>query len=133
MAKKRIIKYGVTIAVGLLIAFAVAQGRGLFTSEDAQTAAMYVSDAFFVPAVLLLGVGAIVWISTTGFFDIFGYAVRSVAYRFIKPGKYDSNGTFYDYHAEKEEHRGKAQPFLFYCGAGFLVAAVIAYIVYTQV
>ncbi len=125
-------KYLIAIISGLAVAYAVAQSRGLFTAEEPQLIAQYVSDAFFVPSVFLIGFGAITWVSTTGFFDIFGYAAKSVFNRFFHPGKSDPNGTYYDYVVAREEKRGEAQPFLLFVGLGFLLAAGIAYIVYAS-
>jgi len=129
-SNRKYIKYSVTIAIGLLISYAVAQTRGLFDCTDPKTIAMYVSDAFCVPGILLVCVGLLVWMSTTGFFDIFGYAIKSVFNRFLHPGMEDVNGTFYEYKLAQDEKRGKSMFFICFCGLGFLLVGVVAYIVY---
>lgn len=70
------------------------------------------SNALFVPGVLWLGVGGLTWIATTGFFDIFSYAFKSLLLLFSplkKPGEFER---FYEYKLAKEEKRsGKAVPY----------------------
>ena len=41
------------------------------------------SDGFFVTGFLNFGFGALIWISTTGFFDIFGYSAKSILNFFL--------------------------------------------------
>lgn len=62
-------------------------------------------DAFFIVGMLYFCIGALIWVSTTGFFDIFSYAFRKGAHALI-PGRItDTVGGFYEYKLEKQEKR----------------------------
>lgn len=130
--KTSIIKYAVTMLVGAGFAVTTMYSRGLFSEISPQARAMDMSDGFFVAAVILIGFGAILWIATTGFFDIFGYAVRYALHLFVPMLYKDDGKKYYEYHMEKEEKRGKPQYFILICGAVYLIAAVICYLVYNS-
>ena len=93
-------KYLVQGAVGLVLSLVVMISRGAFASGDTVTAAdrvMAISDGFTVTALLFICFGALIWISTTGFFDIFSYAFKKAAHAFV-PGAYaDETANYYTY------------------------------------
>ena len=68
------------------------------------------SDGFFVTGFLNFGFGALIWISTTGFFDIFGYSAKSI-FNFFLPRSWmermrmTPKGDFYEYKVKKREKR----------------------------
>ena len=78
-------KYAASLISGLLLAFAVMWLRGLFSAESAADTVMAVSDGFAVAGLLFFGIGSLMWVSTTGFFDIFAFALRKGAHAII-PG-----------------------------------------------
>ena len=83
------------------------------------------SNALFVPAVMWLGVAGMMWIATTGFFDIFSYAFKSLLVLFTpikRPGDMEK---FFDYKLAKEEKRKeKAVPWaMLIVGAMLLLAS----------
>ena len=67
--KKRLIQYGVCGVVGALIAYWIMNSKGLF-SLGYSTADVFLilSDAFFVPGILITLFGVLLWIATTGLF-----------------------------------------------------------------
>ena len=86
------------------------------------------SDALFIPAVMWLGLAGLMWVSTTGFFDIFSYAFKSLLVLFSTLKKPSDLGSFYDYKLEKEEKRtGKAVSItmLLVGGLLFLAASIL--------
>lgn len=85
------------------------------------------SDAMFIPAVLWLGVGGMMWIASTGFFDIFSYAFKSLLVLFSPLKNPKDHEHFYEYKLAKEEKRKlKAVPFtVLIVGAVLLVAALV--------
>ncbi len=101
-------KLFVQIGIALLLAFAVMNIRGLFEAKDTAALVMAVSDGCTVTGVLYLGMGAIMWVSTTGFFDIFGYAVKRGLHA-ILPGMVqpDDEARFYEYKVKREGKRGR--------------------------
>ncbi len=102
-------KLFVQIGIALLLAFTVMNIRGLFEAKDTAALVMAVSDGFTVSGVLYLGVGAIMWVSTTGFFDIFGYAVKRGLHA-ILPGMVhveEDEARYYEYKVKREGKRGR--------------------------
>ena len=104
--KKKLLQYGITAVVGALIAWWVMDVEGLFviTGAPEHTKAI-LCDAFFVPGILLVMIGALVWIATTGFFDSLGYAAKTAVHIFL-PFIKTERKSFYDYKMEKAEKRG---------------------------
>ena len=72
---RRYLACGLFVFVGLCL---VADWQGLFDSTDAKTVFGILCDGFTFPGVLLTGVGGLKWISTTGFFDIWGYGGKTL-------------------------------------------------------
>ena len=69
------------------------------------------SDALFIPAVLWLGMGGMMWVATTDFFDIFRYGFSSLLVLFTPFKNPKDHKKFYEYKLERAEKRkGKAVP-----------------------
>lgn len=114
--KKFWLSLAIQLAVAAVIAYMIYLNRvdGLNTATYAHKRYAAVpqawplrcaSDALFVPAVLWLGLAGLMWVSTTGFFDIFSYAFKSLLVLFSTLKKPSDLGSFYDYKLEKEEKR----------------------------
>ena len=68
------------------------------------------SDGFFVTGFLNFGLGALIWISTTGFFDVFGYSAKSILNFFLPRSWMERmgmtpKGDFYEYKVKRQEKR----------------------------
>ena len=87
------------------------------------------ADAFTIPAVVVLMIGVLIWISTTGSFDMFSYGLSRAAKMFIPFKKYDDE-KFYDYKMRMKEKRAKGYSFLFIAGGVYLVPAIVFNILY---
>ena len=89
-----------------------------------------VSDGFFVAAVMLFGVGVIMWVRNKGTFDAIGFGLSSV-FRLHVPAAYDiqKREEFSEYRKRKEKARRPGAP-LIIAGAIYLAASVAALIVY---
>lgn len=119
-------KVWIQLGIGLLIAFLVMWYQGLFVVTKLSDIIMAIGDGFTVAAVLYLGVGALMWISTTGFFDIFGFAFKRAARVFIPNFFVDADGNYYEYKMKKEEKRkGFTQHSSLIIGALFLIISII--------
>ena len=80
------------------------------------------ADAFTIPGVVLIMVGALVWISGEGMFDSLSYLGRSIFWIFnqAKPVRY------YEYIQEKRAKRKKGGwGFLLLTGAAFMAVALV--------
>ena len=128
--KKKLLQYLICFIVGALIAFLIMESKGLFTVNEPVEIAAILCDAFFVPGILFVMIGALVWISTTGLFDSLGYAFHVASHTLLPFLFKSANKSFYDYKAEKDESRAKTPAFVFIVGVVFLAASVIALIIW---
>ena len=120
------IKYIVQTALGLVLSFGVMYYQGLFEADTAADRIRIVCDGFSVTALLFLSMGFIVWVSTTGFFDIFGYALKKGAHALVPGLVREDVQDFYEYKLEKQggrKKRGEGSTLLL--GLGFLLAGLI--------
>ncbi len=90
------------------------------------------ADAFTIPGVIFIMVGALVFVSTAGFFDMLSYALGRFAGAFI-PFYRKKDETFFDYKTRKSEERFRGYSFLFYVGILFLVIAGVFMILFFSV
>ena len=120
-----LLRYGITLGIGLCVSTLTAWRQGFAWALPFAQNARHLSDGCFVAAVLLVGVGALTWISCTGFFDIFSYAVKSLLVLFTSLRKPKDQISFYDYKLLKEEKRGAAPRFILYVGLVFLGLSVL--------
>ena len=118
--KKKLLKYGIPFLIGAVITVSVAMGQGL-GSVGAAMAMRTLSDGCFVTTILLGGMGIRVWVSTTGFFDIFTYAGKSLLVLFSPMKQPEKLKKFYEYKVDKDEKRKKADFTLLIVGAMYLL------------
>lgn len=98
-------KWLIQSITALILAFVLMWICGLGEAKNAADKVKAVCDGFTVAAFLHIGIGVLLWISTTGFFDIFGYAFRKGAHAII-PGLFrDTAGGYYEYKIDKEDGR----------------------------
>lgn len=102
--KKTLKSIGIQFGIAAVLSIAVAFANGLSFSDDMYLIWHHLCDGFFIVAVMYVGVGSLLWISATGFFDIFGYAVKFIAHRF-SPSHRDERFTYYDYKCEQNDKR----------------------------
>ena len=119
------VQYVSAVFAGLVIAVPVAFSQGFAWGQAAYLNARYLSDGFFVAGLLITGLGGLVWISSTGFFDIFSYGFHSLLVLFSSLRHPKDHENYYDYKTVKEEKRGQPLYFLVIAGAAFLLLAVI--------
>ena len=127
---KRWTRCAILVVVSAAIAVLIAVSRGLSLELPLQLNARYLSDGLFVVGFLLAGMGALIWISTTGFFDIMTYAVKSFLVLFTPIKKPKEHPNFFDYKEQRAERRGKPRFWMLAVGVAFLVLSVICLGVY---
>ena len=108
----------------------MAVSRGLSGSVNLAWNARYLSDGFFVAGLLMTGVGALVLVASTDFFDIFTYGFKSLLVLFTPLKKPREHMTFFDYKQERAGRRGGKQFFLLFTGLAFLLLALACLWVY---
>lgn len=136
--KVKILQYAIALGVGIAIAVTIALLLNSFSYAGAenQSATQILmrsfSDGFFATGVLLFCVGALVWLSNMGIFDIFTYSGRSIA-KFFFPMSGIQKKNYYDYKVEKAEKPKKTFSFLLVSGAGLLVVGIVFSILFNVV
>ena len=119
------IRYGITFAIMVVITILLINHFGYSPDAPADDRYLVLADAFTVPAMIAMLFGALLWVSTTGFFDSIGYAV-SVAVNIILPIKRNPKiEKYYDYKVRKAEKRFKGYGFLLISGAIYFVIALV--------
>ena len=102
--------------VELVLVAAVARLRGFEWGRPFALNARYLSDGLFVVGLLAGGMGLLIWVSTTGFFDIMSYGFKSLLVLFSPFRKPKDHISFYDYKMLREGKRGKTRPALLVSG-----------------
>ncbi len=129
--KKSLIKYGISILVFAAVSVFFLSLRNVFTVSY-PTAELYaiLSDAFVLPGMLGIMLFVLVWISTTGFFDMISYGF-SVAGRSLIPGmRIYKDEKYADYKQRKDKSRLTGYSFLLYVGVGFTLVGIVFLILF---
>lgn len=115
-------QYAGSAVTGLIIAVAMMWGRGLFAEGNTtQEIMMILSDSFFVPGTVLLGMGLLMWVAGEGMFDMLGFGVKliwDVAYKH----EWES---YRDYKARKSEKPKMKVGFMTLVGLGFILLGAV--------
>ena len=121
--KKNRKKYVVQIVIALLLSLIFMDFRGAF---DGAKRLMGMCDGFSMTAMLYVCFGCLLWVSTTGFFDIFSYAFRKGAHAIIPGMGFDKLGSYYDYKQDKIAQRNtKPEYSTLFIGLGFLALSAV--------
>lgn len=99
---KRIYKYLITFGVGFAMALLVAINQKLFNQTEFIGIIHVLINSFTIPAVLITGMGGLMFISNEGGFDIISYGMMCFLDMFRKERK-NKFRSFYDYKESREE------------------------------
>ena len=126
---KKALPYIITAVVGIIIFVIIICTKKIWNADETYVTMQIMSDACFVPGVLLGGIGLIIFASNGGAFDMLAYAVIRFFDLFKRDPRNKKYKDFYEYReAKKEKKRGMA--FMLIVGAVFILLAVIFLIVY---
>lgn len=127
--KKTLLRYGITFAVGLLLAFCAMLAQGIFSQTETVAVMKILCNAFFASGVVIACVGLLVVATEGGAFDMLAYAVVLIfdgLRRDVTKRKYKD---FYEYkQAKKEKKRSFA--YLLIVGLIFIAISLIFLIPY---
>lgn len=127
MNKKKIIRIAAYFSAGLIVAFAVAVTRGLFTAGEIPEIRKTASDGCFVASVCLIGFGLLLFAGNGGAFDMLAYGVKSVFSVFLPEEKRKTRETFYEYSARRQAKKKQfALPLV--TGCGYLVLSLLFFL-----
>lgn len=127
---KKIIKYAVVILFGLVIGFLIANSKDVFEAETKKEVFHILSDSFFVPGIIITGIGLLIYASDEGVFDGIVYGVQSFINMFRS--KYEKKySSYFEYKQQKHATKTKIG-FILISGLFILSIAIIMYILYTN-
>lgn len=118
-------KYGITFALMGLFTWSILASRGYSSDMSQADKLFHLGDAFFVPGIVVVLFGALVWVSTTGFFDALSYGAMFAIHALLPFTRRGDNEKYYDYKVRKDEKRAKGYGFIFICGAIYLLVGII--------
>jgi len=132
---KKALPYLITAAIGAAFAILIMFAKHIHTlpptAENAREIMHILCDSFFVPGVILAGVGLIIFASNGGVFDMLAFATIKFFDLFKKDakGKYKD---YYDYREAKKDRKTKMS-FMLIVGLAYIAVSVIFLIVYYNV
>ena len=129
---KNLLRYAITSLLGLLIAFLIAYFKGVFMQTEAKEVMRILSDAAFVPGVIIEGVGLLVLVSAGGVFDMLAYGVRSLFVVFLRN---PANRKYKDYYEYRQAQKGKKRSFAYLAivGGVFILIAIIFLVLFYSI
>ena len=121
-------KYLITVVCGLGLAAWVAFHQNIMEKTTLQAIFHVLTDAFFIPGVLIFGIGALIFVTNEGAFDAITFGLKSFWSMFSKKLKHNRE-TYYDYRSARSE---KKLPFgfLLICGLCFFAVSMVMYYLY---
>lgn len=128
--KNRLLKYGITTVVTASVSVLIMYLNGLFEATDILTRFKLLADAFTIPGVILLCIGALIWVSTDGMFDGLTYAAKRLGSLIPFYGKNYTHERYYDYVMRKRGKRISGYGFIPIVGAAFVAIAVVFIVLY---
>ena len=122
--KKIILRYSITFGVGLIIALVIMLSKSIFSQDNAKNVHHILTDAFFVPGVVICGYGLLVMASNGGTFDMLVYGVKRLFSLFQKDINKVKYKTFYDYRVAKQDEKKSFSHLvpvgIIFCGISFV-------------
>lgn len=130
--KISLIKYSISIviAVGLI---ALYFGERDFAGASVVEQYRMLCDAFFIPAILFLMIGGLVWASSKGAMDGISFLAQNFIRAIIPGARAKMPQKYYDYLQERSERRKQISSYLFLFVIGgicFAVSLVFLYLFY---
>ena len=126
--KKNWIKRALILVVDLALAGAISYSRYVNPPVEGGVPMLFaLADGFIIIGFLNFGFGALVWISNTGFFDIFGFSIKAILNFFIPRSAFTNKEDYYEYKVKKAEKR-KNKPVSFdmlFIGIAMVILAIV--------
>lgn len=118
-------QYGTACAVAGVMAWLVTQTYGLSEAQNAAERYRILCDAFTIPGVVFVMVGALIGIMDRGLLDGLSYAMRSL-YRVFLPMGARKDESFYDYvQRRRESRKGRHTAFILHVGILYMIPALV--------
>ena len=121
----------ITTGIGLTIGMIVLVLRDGFAPTDEAGFWMNAADALSIPGILLICAGLLSAVSEQGAFDGIAFPVRKAfGQRRSEAKRAEMPQTYYDYVTKRQENQRRRPRTRLYVGAGFLLLAGAALIIY---
>lgn len=127
--KGSLLRVSISFAIGVALFLVIIFSKGITHSESQKDMYKILVDGLFVPGILLLGAGLLVFVTDGGAFDMLAYGVIKLVDLFRKDYDKRKYKTFYDYKASLEgthHHRW----YLILTSLPFIVASLALLIPY---
>jgi len=122
--KETLIKYAICFGIEALIAFLVIWSKGFFAHSTAVNIQI-LSDAFFVPGVLMTLFAGLLYVSGEGALIGIGFVLRNVVLTFIPMGRV-KHERYIDYRTRKlSEAKKQNDNCILFTGLFFLAIGII--------
>ena len=123
--KKNLLKYGISVGIGLILAFIYISARvdiGNLAAVEKVDLYLVFCDGFFVPGILMLMSGFLMSVSNQGAMDGVAYVLVNAA-RMLIPGGGLKTERYKEYVERKRENRIKGYGFLYVVAFVFLAVS----------
>lgn len=122
--------YVFTTAAAFLVSVLIALSRGIFRENEMDEVLTILSDAFFIPGVLFIGTGLIIYASNEGLFLSVLYGFKAIG-RTITAKKDEKlmEEKYHEYYARQMEKKSKWKHFVM-VGIAFVVISFLFVAVY---
>ena len=128
--KDAMIKYGICVGVEMVVAFLVIWSKGFFT-DSAAVNIQILSDAFFVPGVLMTLFAGMAYVSGEGALVGISFVLRNALLTFIPMGRAKQE-LYADYRARKlKEAKPHSARCILVSGLVFLVIGIALSVIWS--
>lgn len=118
-------RYVITAGIGLVLAIIVCLTNDIFSADNLQTVYRILSDACFIPGVLILGIGVLVFVSNEGLFNGISFGLKTLGRSLsAQKGEKIREEDFHEYNQRHREKQRKVSH-LFIVGGIFLILSII--------
>lgn len=126
-----LIKYGIFAVICVAFALVYCNSRE-FSQQNLPEKYRILCDAFSIPGLLSLCVGALMWASNDGIFNGLSYCL-GVAWKALIPGGRAKTERYYDYVTRRNEKKLTGYGFLLIGGGVCMAVAVVFLILFYRV
>ncbi len=119
---KTLLKYGITSACCLVVSVLVAWGSGLFEATEPVDIYRILSDSFYLPGILLVLFGMLMWLAGEGALMGIGYVMKSLV-RLVIP--FRQHETYAEYVARQEEKEKASFGYMIIVGLVFFAIGIV--------
>ena len=126
-------RYAVTAGIGIGLFLLLTFTQGGFVEPDPAIRWRILCDALFIPGVLLVAFGLLLFAAGGGVFDMLKFSVmKALSVIMTKKRREALPKTFFDFRQEREARDRARTGHLLVIGAVFLILAALALVMYSR-